>query len=35
MKEKILEIITQYKFDHISCERTVSEILDLFGVIAS
>ena len=32
MKNKILEIITQHKFDHISSEQAVSELLDLFAV---
>ena len=33
MKAEILEIITQHKFDHISSEQAVSELLDLFAVI--
>ena len=32
MKNEILEIITQHKFDHISSEQAVSELLDLFAV---
>ncbi len=32
MKAEILEIITQHKFDHISSEKAVSELLDLFAV---
>ena len=32
MKAEILEIITQHKFDHISSEQAVSELLDLFAV---
>jgi len=32
MKTEILEIITQHKFDHISSEQAVSELLDLFAV---
>lgn len=32
MKADILEIITQHKFDHISSEKAVSELLDLFAV---
>jgi len=32
MKAEILEIITQHKFDHISPEQAVSELLDLFAV---
>ena len=32
MKVEILEIITQHKFDHISSEQAVSELLDLFAV---
>ena len=32
MKADILEIITQNKFDHISSEQAVSELLDLFDV---
>ena len=32
MKTEILEIITQHKFDHISSEQAVSELLDLFVV---
>lgn len=32
MKAEILEIITQHKFDHISSEQVVSELLDLFAV---
>ena len=32
MKTKILEIIIQHKFDHISSEQAVSELLDLFVV---
>jgi hypothetical protein len=35
MKEEILEIITQHKFDHISSEQAVSELLDLFDVSCS
>jgi hypothetical protein len=35
MKEQILEIITQHKFDHISSEQAVSELLDLFTVSSS
>jgi len=35
MKNDILEIITQHKFDHISSEQAVSELLDLFGVSGS
>ena len=34
MKAEILEIITQHKFDHISSEQAVSELLDLFAVCA-
>ena len=30
MKTEILEIIIQHKFDHISSEQAVSELLDLF-----
>jgi len=30
MKDKILEIITQHKFDHINSEQAISELLDLF-----
>ena len=33
MKAEILEIIAQHKFDHISSEQAVSELLDLFAVI--
>ena len=33
MKNDILEIITQHKFDHMSSEQAVSELLDLFGVM--
>ena len=33
MKTEILEIITQHKFNHISSEQAVSELLDLFAVI--
>ena len=33
MKTEILEIITQHKFDHISSEQAISELLDLFAVI--
>ncbi len=33
MKNDILEIITQYKYDHISSEQAVFELLDLFGVV--
>ena len=32
MKAEILEIITQHKFDHISSEQAVSELLALFAV---
>ena len=32
MKTEILEIITQHKYDHISSEQAVSELLDLFVV---
>lgn len=32
MKVEILEIIIQHKFDHISSEQAVSELLDLFAV---
>ena len=32
MKNEILEIITQHKFDNISSEQAVSELLDLFAV---
>ncbi|MFW6247393.1 MAG: hypothetical protein ACOC22_04470 [bacterium] len=32
MKKKILEIIIQHKFEHISSEQAISEILDLFAV---
>ena len=32
MKTEILEIITQHKYDHISSEQAVSELLDLFAV---
>ena len=32
MKAEILEIITQHKYDHISSEQAVSELLDLFAV---
>ena len=32
MKNEILEIITQHKYDHISSEQAVSELLDLFAV---
>ena len=32
MKNEILEIITQHKCDHISSEKAVSELLDLFAV---
>ena len=32
MKEQILEIITQHKFEHISSEQAISELLDLFAV---
>ena len=32
MKKEILEIITQHKYDHISSEQAVSELLDLFAV---
>ena len=32
MKTEILEIITQHKFDHISSEQAVSELLYLFAV---
>lgn len=31
METKILEIITQHKFNHISSEQAVSELLDLFA----
>lgn len=33
MKTEILEIITQHKYDHISSEQAISELLDLFGVV--
>ena len=33
MKTEILEIITQHKYDNISSEQAVSELLDLFAVI--
>ena len=33
MKAEILEIITQHKFNHISSEQAVSELLDLSAVI--
>jgi hypothetical protein len=33
MKNDILEIITQHKYEHISSEQAVSELLDLFGVM--
>ena len=32
MKAKILEIIIQHKFDHISSEQAISELLNLFAV---
>jgi len=32
MKAEILEIITQHKFDNISSEQAVLELLDLFVV---
>lgn len=32
MKTEILEIITQHKYDHISSEQALSELLDLFAV---
>ena len=32
METEILEIITQHKYDHISSEQAVSELLDLFAV---
>jgi hypothetical protein len=32
MKTEILEIVTQHKFDHISSEQAVSELLNLFDV---
>ena len=32
MKTEILEIITQHKYDHISSEQAISELLDLFAV---
>ena len=32
MKTEILGIITQHKFDHISSEQAISELLDLFVV---
>ena len=32
MKAEILEIIIQHKFNHISSEQAVSELLDLFAV---
>ena len=32
MKTEILEIITQHKFDHISSEQAITELLDLFAV---
>ena len=35
MKTEILEIITQHKYDHISSEQAVSELLDLFAVSGS
>ena len=35
MKIEILEIITQHKFDHISPEQAVSELLYLFAVSSS
>jgi predicted RNA-binding Zn-ribbon protein involved in translation (DUF1610 family) len=35
MKAEILEIITQHKFDHISSEQAVSELLNLFAVSGS
>lgn len=31
MKTEILEIITQHKYDNISSEQAVSELLDLFA----
>ena len=33
MKNDILEIITQHKYEHISSKQAVSELLDLFGVM--
>jgi len=33
MKAEILEIITQHKFDRISSEQAVSELLDLFAIM--
>lgn len=33
METEVLEIITQHKYDHISSEQAVSELLDLFGVM--
>lgn len=33
MKNEILEIIIQHKFDHISSEQAVSKLLDLFDVV--
>jgi hypothetical protein len=35
MKAEILEIITQHKFDNISSEQAVLELLDLFVVSGS
>lgn len=32
MKTEILEIITQHKYDHISSEQAITELLDLFAV---
>jgi hypothetical protein len=32
MKKEILEIITQHKYDHISSEQAVTELLRLFNV---
>ena len=32
METEMLEIITQHKYDHISSEQAVSELLDLFAV---
>ena len=31
METEILKIITQYKYDHISSEQAVTELLDLFA----
>lgn len=33
MKDKIIEIIQQYKFDHIPEKQAVNELLGLFSVI--